>query len=478
MADLLHSPSAELTPATDDITTASRPRSKPASDYVSTTNACKLCTPLGACVAYRGIEGCVPLLHGSQGCSTYIRRYTISHFREPIDIASSNFSEDTAVFGGAENLGMALDNVTSKYAPAVIGVASTCLTETIGDDVPFMVRTWIAEREKAGLPVPAIVTASTPSYAGTHMDGFHAVVRAAVETFAQAGERGEHVALMPGFVSPADLRHLRELVAAFGLPAVLVPDYELSLDGPALEAYEKVPAGGTTIAELASTGSARAAIELGRTLACADTAAAYLDTTFGVRRIALGTPIGVRETDRFVAALEELTGRELAPDLALERGRLIDAYVDGHKYVSQRRAAVYGEEDLVVGLVSFLAEIGIVPVIAASGGESGRLAEAIAAVAPEYADRIEVVGGADFADIGERAAELGVDIVIGNSKGYRIARELGVPLVRVGFPIHDRMGANRLLHVGYRGAQRLFDEICNALIAAKQDGSPIGFAYI
>ena len=63
------------------------------------TNPCKLCTPLGACLAFKGIAGTVPLLHGSQGCATYIRRYLISHFREPIDIASTNFSEDSAVFG-------------------------------------------------------------------------------------------------------------------------------------------------------------------------------------------------------------------------------------------------------------------------------------------------------------------------------------------------------------------------------------------
>ena len=46
----------------------------------------------------------MPLLHGSQGCTTYIRRYMISHFREPLDIASSNFSEEAAIFGGRENL--------------------------------------------------------------------------------------------------------------------------------------------------------------------------------------------------------------------------------------------------------------------------------------------------------------------------------------------------------------------------------------
>ena len=72
--------------------------------WVATRNACKLCTPLGACLAMRGIEGALPFLHGSQGCATYMRRYIISHFREPVDIASSNFSEHSAIFGGGENL--------------------------------------------------------------------------------------------------------------------------------------------------------------------------------------------------------------------------------------------------------------------------------------------------------------------------------------------------------------------------------------
>ena len=72
--------------------------------YTSTTNACKLCKPLGACLAFRGIEGAVPFLHGSQGCATYMRRYVISHFREPMDIASSSLGEKHAIYGGGPNL--------------------------------------------------------------------------------------------------------------------------------------------------------------------------------------------------------------------------------------------------------------------------------------------------------------------------------------------------------------------------------------
>ena len=127
--------------------------------YVSTTNACKLCKPFGACLAFRGIEGAVPFLHGSQGCATYMRRYIISHFREPMDIASSSLGEKQAVYGGGANLKQGLKNVMAKYNTGMIGIATTCLTETIGDDVPtssasFGKRT-LRRRERREHPGPS-----------------------------------------------------------------------------------------------------------------------------------------------------------------------------------------------------------------------------------------------------------------------------------------------------------------------------------
>jgi len=86
--------------------------------------------------------------------------------------------------------------------------------------------------------------------------------------------------------------------------------------------------------------------------------------------------------------------------------------------------------------------------------------------------------GADFMSIAEEAAALAPDLLIGNSKGHALARQLGIPLVRVGFPIHDRLGEQRILHLGYRGAQQLFDRIANTLIERKQESSPVGYSYM
>jgi len=59
-----------------------------------------------------------------------------------------------------------------------------------------------------------------------------------------------------------------------------------------------------------------------------------------------------------------------------------------------------------------------------------------------------------------------------------VAKKLNIPLIRVGFPIHDRIGGQRILHLGYSGAQQLFDTVANALIEKKQDDNPVGYFYM
>jgi len=409
-----------------------------------------------------------------------MRRYVISHFREPMDIASSSLGEKHAVYGGGANLKLGLKNVVTKYKAGVIGVATTCLTETIGDDVRMLVHEFrnefadvLGEHDR-----PELVTVSTPSYAGTHMEGFHAAVRALVEQLAEDGPRHGGVNLLPGFLSPADTRHLREVTSDFGIRATILPDISLTLDAPALETYEKLPSGGTPVAEIKAMSRSRATIEFGRTLPQKLSAGTLLSDRWAVPNFSIGAPIGLRETDAVFEALEEISGRPTPPMHELERGRLVDAYVDGHKYLFGKRAVVYGEEDLVVGIVSFLAEIGIQPVLCASGGRSGLLREAIEAVTSGLLpEPPTVLDGVDFHEIAGTAEELDPDLLIGNSKGYHIARQWKIPLVRVGFPIHDRFGAARVLHVGYRGAQVLLDRIVNTLIEARQEASSIGYSY-
>lgn len=443
---------------------------------VSTTNACKLCTPMGASIAFRGIAGCVPFLHGSQGCATYMRRYIISHYNEPIDIASSSLGEKHAVYGGAANLKQGLRNVCETYHPRLVGIATTCLTETIGDNVPMILQEYRAE---FGSPdMPTLVQVATPSYAGSHMEGFHGAVKAVVDHVTVESPTHDRINLLPGFVSPADIRYLRTVCVDFGMETTILPDYSDTLDGPALNEYQLIPDGGTPLWAIRSMGGAPATIELGATLT-GETAGSLLHTRFSTPLHRLGLPIGIRASDVFFATLSRISSRPIPERHQAARGRLVDALVDGHKYLVGKRAVIYGEEDLVVGMTSFLAELGIHPVLCASGGKSGRLKNAVMeALARIDVEPPVVLDDADFHDIEAGARAAGADLLVGHSKGYSFARRVGIPLIRVGFPIHDRVGGQRILHLGYDGAQALFDLIANSLIEKKQKDSPVGYSYM
>jgi nitrogenase molybdenum-iron protein NifN len=311
------------------------------------------------------------------------------------------------------------------------------------------------------------------------MEGFHVAVRGLVDQLARRRETTAAVNVLPGFVSPVDLRHLKDLLSDFGLPCVVLPDYSETLDGPALEEYPLIPEGGTPLEAIRGMGGASATLELGRTVSGPGTAGALLAERHGVPLRRLGTPIGLRETDRLFDALEELSGRPTPRAHALERGRLVDAYVDGHKYVFGKKAVLFGEEDLVVGLASFLSEVGVRPVLCASGGTSGRLEEAVRQVTEGLLpDPPRVREGVDFYEIEEELEALGPDLLIGHSKGYQLAKKRGIPLLRVGFPVHDRFGGQRILHIGYRGAQGLYDTLVNTLLEVKQEGSSVGYGYL
>jgi nitrogenase molybdenum-iron protein NifN len=272
---------------------------------------------------------------------------------------------------------------------------------------------------------------------------------------------------------------LKGILEAFGLSAALVPDYSDTLNGPLWTDYQRIPEGGTSIQALRRTGGATASIECGLVLSGErETAGTWLEANRGVPLHRVGLPIGIRESDRFFELLSTISGRPVPAEFSAQRGRLLDAMVDGHKHLNGIRAALFGEEDLVAGLAGFCGELGIIPVLCATGGGNGRFARTVRSVVPErFHDQMEILENADFVTIDKALETVGVDLLIGHSKGYTMSRRLNRPLIRVGFPVHDRVDGSRLLHLSYRGAQQLFDRIANTLIEEKQNQNDVGYTY-
>ena len=134
-------------------------------------NPLKSSAPLGAAMAFLGVEGGVPLFHGSQGCTAFALVALVRHFRETIPFQTTAMNEVSTILGGADYLEEALLNLKSRMNPRFIGVCSTALTETRGEDFEGDLRV-ILERRSVDLEGTQVVFASTPDFDGALETGW------------------------------------------------------------------------------------------------------------------------------------------------------------------------------------------------------------------------------------------------------------------------------------------------------------------
>ena len=427
-------------------------------------NQCQHCMPLGAIIALRGIAGAMALVHGSQGCSTYMRLTCVNHFNEPVDIASSSLNEKQTIHGGEANLKKALDNMRRVYAPSVIGVLTTCLAETMGEDLERIIRDYQKEREVGG---PDIITVPTPSYSGSHTEGYWAATKAIIAYYARPTESHRRINVIVPHISPADIREIKRIFTLMDLECTLIPDYSLTLDRPFAGRYQKIPDGGTRPEEIAAMPGAPLTIQFGAT--CPDNLSPglWLEQEYGVPLATLPLPVGVEATDELISLLEKVSGHTRPVVLENERGWLLDAMADAHKHNAEGRAVIYGEPELVYALTRACTENGIAPVVIASGTRTSRLTACLEPLITSLDEQPDVLEEADFAAIEAAALHAGANIAIGHSGGKFFTERHDIPVVRTGFPVHDRMGGQRILTIGYAGTLAFLDRITNTLLAEK-----------
>ncbi|MFT3951515.1 MAG: nitrogenase component 1 [Oscillospiraceae bacterium] len=431
-----------------------------------TVNPCKMCMPMGAVTALCGIQNTMTILHGSQGCATYIRRHMATHYNEPIDIASSSLTEQGTVFGGEKNLVKGLENLISLYHPDLIGIATTCLAETIGEDVEAYIKKF-----KAAHPAfhGEILSVSTAGYGATQYEGFFRALRAAVSQLALDDTPNDCINLIVPDISPADTRWLKGFLREAGVNFILLPDLSETLDGVSVARYERLKSGGTALADIRRMAGARLTIEFSEFVPDGASPAEYLNERFGVPVKRLPMPSGIRAMDALAEAIVQ-AGGVLTDEYQKERGRYLDAIVDAHKYCAQARACIFGEPDFVLAMTRLCCENGIVPVAAVTGSVCHRLRDLLEPEMMKAAERMfvesyEIADDADFTDIETLCRDLGANVMIGSSDGRRVSERLGIPLVRCAFPIHDRVGGQRVRILGFDGSLFLTESVANLMLA-------------
>ena len=425
----------------------------------ATVNPQKNSPALGATLAYLGIDQMLGLLHGAQGCSTFIRLQLSRHFKESIALNSTSMSEEAAIFGGWENLKLGLNRVMEKFKPAVVGVMTTGLTETMGDDVrSAIVKFREAHPEHDDIPV---IHASTPDYCGSMQEGYAAAVEAILTTIPEGdiAVPGQ-VNILPGCqLTPAEVEEIAEICQAFGLDPVVVPDISNALDGHIDATVSALSVGGVTVERIKAAGRSEATLYFGDSLA---DAAGILKDKFGIPSYGFTSITGLAESDLLMTTLSAISGRPIPEKFRRWRSRLMDAMVDSHYQFGLKKVALALEADHLKGMTTFLASLGC------------DIQVAIAATRTRGLDRLPVenlfVG--DLEDLEQTAA--GADLLVANSNGRQAAKKLGIGAhLRTGMPVFDRLGSHHKMWVGYQGTLNLIFEVANIFQANAKEAQKL-----
>lgn len=437
-------------------------------------NPLKQSPPLGAALAFLGLQGMVPLFHGSQGCTAFAKVMLVRHFREAIPLATTAMSEVSTILGGEENVEAAILTLVEKAQPEMIGLLTTGLTETRGDDMPRILREMYERRpELKSLP---IALAATPDFKGALQDGYAAAVEAIVRdiphggweevrrhgatyadpfyTYAKPGMPSQVTLLAGPSLTPGDVQEIKDMVVAFGLNPVVVPDLSTSLDGHLDDGFKLLTTGGTRLDHLESLGYSAFTLALGRSM---EPAAEILQRRFGTECEVFDSLTGLANCDRILARLADLSGQAVPERFRHQRQQLQDALLDTHFFFSNKRVALALEPDLLYAVAWWLEDMG------------ARVQSAVTTTKSPLLKKLPVdtVTIGDLEDVEELAA--GADLLIANSTAKGLAQRLHMPLYRLGFPIFDRLGNGQRRTVGYAGTIQLLFDLGNIFLEADEE---------
>ncbi|CDN58419.1 Nitrogenase molybdenum-iron cofactor biosynthesis protein NifN (plasmid) [Neorhizobium galegae bv. officinalis bv. officinalis str. HAMBI 1141] len=424
-------------------------------------NSLKSSQPLGAALAFLGIDGAIPMIHGSQGCASFGLVLLGRHFSETIPLHTTAMDEIVTVLGGADRLEEAILTLKTRVKPRVIGICTSALVETRDDDIAGELLKMKGGRV-AELSGTEVVLASSPDFAGAMEEGWSTAVAAVIEEITLPGEHprdATKIAVLPGSnLTVADLEHLRETMERFGLNPIILPDLSKSLGGIIPEQWVATTYGGTKVDEIRHLGSAIRCIAIGEQMR---RPAEALKRITGVPYVLFGSLTGLKNADRFISLLAEISSEEAPLSIRRRRMQLQDAMLDGHFHLTGKRIAIGSDPDRLVQFIDFFTGMGAEVAVAVSTTGMSRALQSVS---------LDTIHTGDLWNLEHLAA--GTDLLVTHSHGRQAADRLNIPLMRVGFPVFDRLGNQHKLTILYQGTRDLIYEAANIIQASQHRPSP------
>ena len=423
----------------------------------------KASAPMGATLAFLGINNAMPMMHGSQGCTAFGKVFFVRHFREPIPLQTTAMDQVSSVMGADENIVEGLKTVCEKSKPAMIGLPSTGLSETQGADMQGAVK--IFRDKYPEYAEVKVVPVNTPDFTGCLETGYAAAVLAMIKVLVpeeeegktKSGQRRKQVNVLPSaMLTPGDVEIIKEMIESFGLRSVVLPDLSDSLDGHLTEdSFSPITIGGMAVNEFETMGESIATLTIGPSMY---KSAELLHKRTGVPDYRFDHLMGLDNMDSFIQVLHDVSGQNVPETYERQRSQLQDAMLDTHFMLGQVRFAMAGDADLVKAFADLVVSMG---------------SEVVTAVIPSKGEAMKSIPArdvkiGDLEDLEHLAGERHAEILIGSSHAVASAERLGVPIVRAGFPQYDLVGGFQRCWVGYRGSRQAIFDMANILLSNNQ----------
>lgn len=407
-------------------------------------NPIKLSQPMGAMLFFLGVKNTMPLMHGAQGCASFSKVFFTRHFSDPIAVQTTAVNDITAVIdGGDYSISEAIKNITKKVKPDLVGLFTTGMTETKGDDIKgatYLLR----DKQK-------MVYVHTPDFEGGLESGFAKAIEATIEQLVKPTTQIDlEKALIIPHVSftPIEMEILKEEVASFGFVSYGLPDLSESLDGHLGEKQGAVSSGGISVSDIEALGDSAVVITIGASVnKCG---LKMIEKNKNITHLHFDTIAGLENSDRFYKALLDFKGLSRPNSSVIRwRKRLQDALLDTHFAIGGANVVIACEPDQLLSIATTIKEAGATIKAVVSPTKS---------VALENIPAQHIVIG-DFEDVEEYLDD--ADILISNFHGERIAHKHHKALMLRGFPNYEEIGNQLKNDQLYKGSTYMLFELAN-----------------
>ena len=410
-------------------------------------NPFKLSQPMGALLCFLGIKNTMPLMHGAIGCASFSKVFFTRHFNDPIAIQTTAVNDITAVIdGGDYSISEAIKNITAKVKPDLVGLFTTGLTETKGDDIKgatFLLK-----------DVQKMVYVHTPDFEGGLESGWARSIEAIIEQLVEKKSQinPTKALLIPNVnFTPLETEKLKEQIALFGFDEVLaLPDLSESLDGHLGVKQGALSSGGISIEEIKDLADCQVVITIGGSVKKAGEK--LLEKNEFMKHLHFDSVGGLLQSDQFYKALLELQSLKAPhPQVQRWRKRLQDALLDTHFLLGGKKIVIALEYDQALSIGNILNEVG---------------ANIVAVVIPNKIVTMEdaffknvIIG--DMSDVEKEMED--ADILISNFHGERITHKLHKILIPRGFPNYETVGNQLKYDLLYEGSAQFLFEVANKI---------------